>query len=78
MENNYVTIEEFKQQVWEIEGVKIHIEQQNNYNYTVLVKSYPYKTALNGDFTIDDLMTTRVIPCLDDCKYPNSVIITKL
>lgn len=78
MENDYVTIEEFEQQVWEIEGVKIHIEKQSNFNYTVLIKSYPYKTPLSGDLTIDDLMNTRLIPCLEDCKYPNLVIITKL
>ena len=51
-----VTVEELKKQIWEIEGVKVDIfpSKGNELGYSRLVKPYNYE-RLPDDATVDDL-----------------------
>lgn len=60
MPKELVTIEEFKKQVWDIEGVKIDITT-NNIEH--LVRPYNFK-RLPDDATVDDLKE-RINICIN-------------
>lgn len=63
MNNELVTIEEFKKQVWEVEGIKINIELKEN-GIEHLVRPYNYK-RLPDDATVDDLKR-RIDKCINE------------
>lgn len=69
----YVTIEEFKKQVWEVEGVKITVEKREG-TIDHLVKSYDYE-RLPSDATVNDLME-RINLCINE--EPVSRFIVKM
>lgn len=60
--NRLVTIEEFKQQVWDVEGVRIDIKPRDGQTET-LVTSYNFD-RLPDDATVDDLLS-RINSCLN-------------
>lgn len=63
MNNELVTIKEFKKQVWEVEGIKINIELKEN-GIEHLVRPYNYK-RLPDNATVDDLKI-RVDKCINE------------
>lgn len=62
MKDNLVTIEEFKQQVWDIEGVRIELKLQEGC-VEHLVRPYNYK-RLPNDAIVDDLKG-RINECVN-------------
>lgn len=60
--NNLVTINEFIQQVWDIEGVKIEIKPKDGITEH-LVRPYNYD-RLPDDATVDDLKA-RINKCIN-------------
>ena len=56
-----ITIEEFKEQVWKIEGVKISIDTNNYPDH--LVRPYDFQ-RLSNNATVDDLKR-RIDFCLN-------------
>jgi len=65
MYNNLVSIDTFKQQVWDIEGVKVRVK--NNGNVDRLVRAYEF-SRLPDDATVDDLQE-RINWCLEPFQY---------
>lgn len=51
-----ITVEEFIEQVWKIEGIKIKLGLSNDR----LVPPYPYTKPAPGGITIDELLETRL------------------
>ncbi len=60
---NLVTINEFIQQVWDIEGIKIEIKHKDG-NTDRLVRPYNYD-RLPDDATVDDLKA-RINKCINE------------
>lgn len=62
-----VTIEKFKKQVWDIEGVKINVRKTDPKYPDRLVRPYNYE-RLPDDATVDDLRA-RINKCLEPFVY---------
>ena len=62
-----VTIEEFKKQVWDTEGVKIEVRKTDPRYPDRLVRPYNYE-RLPDDATVDDLQA-RINKCLEPFVY---------
>lgn len=62
-----VTVEEFKKQVWDIEGVKINVRKTDPKYPDRLVRPYNYE-RLPDDATVDDLQE-RINKCLEPFVY---------
>ena len=63
--NKLVSIEELKQQIWNIEGIQVDIKQTGNIKR--LVRSYDYE-RLPDYATVDDLRK-RISKCLEPFIY---------
>lgn len=63
MNKELVSVNDFLLQVRNIEGVVVDIkgieDKENTY-----VKPYPYTAPMNGDCTVNDLITYRIMPLL--------------
>lgn len=64
--NGLVTIEEFKQQVWDIEGVEVRVTNSSPYPNR-LVRPYNYE-RLPDTATVDDL-NARIEECFKPFTY---------
>lgn len=65
-----ISISEFEQQVWKIEGVKIKVFNKHDKDAELnelysLIDPYPFITGMDGEKTVEDLMRTRIDPLLD-------------
>lgn len=72
--SNLITIDEFINQIFNVEGVKVQLREDvagmlandisnmYNVNAEVFVSDYPYTEGLPGTATVDDLIKGRVLP----------------
>jgi hypothetical protein len=58
-----ITLDEFIEEVWNIERVKIHIIRQEDFD-NVLVDHYPYREACPIEYTLDQFLNERIYPNL--------------
>lgn len=71
-----ITIEEFIQEVWEVEHVKLRVNFKDD--LTHLVDHYPYTIPISGECTDDEFMEQRINPILINALSPNMVITCQL
>lgn len=67
----YITQEEFKKEVYEIEGVKINFNPLFDLRTgkEKLILKYPYSEKAPDNWSYEDLMDNRIIPLLQKA-YP--------
>ena len=73
IKDNYVSkvsIEEFEDQVFEVEGVRIKVtdpdadeEDWIDKDY-VMIDAYPYTQPMDGEVTVDELRNERILPLI--------------
>lgn len=56
-----ITIEEFVEEVWQVEHLRINVK---NIPKGALINHYPYKEPMDGEFTVDEFLETRIRPLL--------------
>jgi len=62
-----ITLDELKEQIENIEGVKLSIKPHNISDVNKRIyRNYPHTIPINGDKTVDDLLYERVYPILNN------------
>lgn len=70
MENEKITLREFYQEVFDVEGVKINIPGIDDSMLDIITMNhYPYDIPMDGDFTVNDLLDQRIKPCLTNMSF---------
>lgn len=71
-----VTVAEFINQVWEVEHVKIKVNNVPDIN-TALIDPYPYDKEMcaNGEITVEEFLETRIRPCLETILVPAPIAV---
>ncbi|WP_445677477.1 hypothetical protein [Pseudomonas putida] len=65
-----ITVQEFEEQVWTVEGIRVVVRAPEN----ARVPEYDYQNAANSTFSVTKWMTTRIDPALDGTNYQVTVI----
>ena len=73
-----MTLKDFCKQVKEVENVNIYFINVNTHkmaNPNLTVLPYPFKDPMNGKFTLDDLMSQRIEPCVREYTEDYYVVV---
>lgn len=76
MQTDKITIEEFIEEVWNVEHIRIDINFHDG--ATHLVDHYPYTEPCDDDMTVDEFKEQRINPILNRAIGPEFIFTTMI